>query len=310
LSTDRLEELLRGLGARHVRLSVEWAQIEPREGEFDFELLDALLAVASRNGATVLLSVGLKGQRHPEYYLPAWLTAKVELPEGSDIAANPIVRQAALRMVRTVVAHAAPSPAIDAWLADNEPYHRSPRAFEWYLGRDFVAEEAALIRATDPLRRPVAINHAERYVMDRRWRWTLADGDIVATSIYPWRIFKILGVQFTRSILEIGPFAPNYAARARETHRAGKQYWLTEMQAEPWAHPDIREVTPESPAPDLTPARLLRNLDYARRTGADRVYLWGAEWWLLQHQRYEDSRWWEIAKEALSTGPVMGQAHR
>lgn len=303
---ETLDRLLGGLSADYVRLSVEWAEVEPREGEFDFALIDALLETALRNGTSVLLSVGMKGQRHPEYYLPAWLLERVALAEGTDVAANPEVRRRALAMVGAVVAHTAESAAIDAWMAENEPYHRSPRASNWYLGRDYVAEVVAVIRAADPQKRPVAINHAERYVVDRRWEWALADGDIVATSVYPWRIFDLLGRKVSRSILEIGPFAPNYAARAREAHEKGKPYWLTEMQAEPWANPDVRLATPERPAVDLTAARLRRNIAYARRSGADRVYLWGAEWWLLQEERYGDGSWWEIAREALAapSGPI------
>jgi hypothetical protein len=170
----------------------------------------------------------------------------------------------------------------------------------WYLGREFVEEEVAAIRASDPLHRPVAINHAERLVFDRRWKWPLEDADIVATSIYPFRNYELFGRRFVINILDIGPLMPNYAARARETRAAGKAFWITEMQAEPWADPDIRAVSPANPARDMTPAHLSANVDYARRSGASRVYLWGAEWWLMQADRFGDASWLERAQQAIA----------
>ena len=297
---DVLYRLLTDLGARHVRLSVEWSQVEPRDGVYDFALTDALLQASEESGASVLLSVGIKGQRHPEYYIPGWLLDRLDLADHSDISANPLLRERALEMIHAIVGHAATSPAIEAWLADNEPYHGSPRAHTWYLGREFVRKEVAAIRAADPRARPVVINHAEKLTMDRRWRWALEDADIVGTSIYPFRNYELFGQPFVIDILGLGPFTPNYAARAREAVAAGKQFWITELQAEPWADPDIRFVNPDRPARDLTAKNFRQNLDYARRSGANRVYLWGAEWWLLQRERYDDSTWWEIARAAIT----------
>ena len=300
-----LERLLTGLGATRVRLSVEWDQVEPREGVYDFALLDAQLATAERAGASVLLSVGMKAQRHPEYYIPAWALAKPEglsgaRADGAEVSRDPVLRAAALRVVAVVVAHAANSRVVEGWLAENEPYLGSPRAHRWRLDRDYVREVVAAIHANDPRTRPVVINHAEKLVFDQRWRRALEDADILAGSIYPFRIWNVPWGKHVQSILELGPLTPNYAERGRDARAIGKQYWLTEMQAEPWGDPDIRLNTPEHPARDLTPGRFRKNLDYARRTGASRVYLWGAEWWLFQRERYGDDRWWNMGREALS----------
>ena len=304
---DTLNTLLSGLGARYVRISVEWSQVEPAEGVYDFSLIDALLAVAKANGAKVLLSIGLKGQRHPEYYLPEWVVSKSAaqnprgLADGAEISRDPVVREEALAMITATVRHLwGSADVIDAWLADNEPYLASPRAHDWTIGRDFVREEAATISRLDMRDRPVVINHAEHFSFDRRWRWTLEDADIAGTSIYPFRNYEIAGVGFVVPILELGPWAPNYAARAKEAHAAGKQFWITELQAEPWADPDIRLFSPKDPAADLTPETFGKNIAYARRSGADRVYLWGAEWWLYQREHFGDQRWWNLARAVLA----------
>jgi Beta-galactosidase len=301
--------LLNETGARHVRISVEWSEVEPSQGQFDFGLLDAQLDAVEAAGARAVLSVGMKAQRHPEYYIPDWALAEGRPADGRDLGAHPTLAPAALEMVRRVVEHVGPRPVVEGWLADNEPYHRSPRASNWYLGREFVQREVAVIHAADPLKRPVAINHAERFTFDRRWRWALEDGDVVATSIYAQRIFVLAGRRFVLDILDIGPLMPNYAARARETKDRAKPFWITELQAEPWAKPDNRLISPVNPALDMTLEAFDTNIDHARRSGADRVYLWGAEWWLFQREKQGDGAWLERARGVIR-GAVGGRAAR
>ncbi len=296
---DTLATILTGTGARHVRISVEWSQVETSAEVYDFSVVDAELAAAQKSGAKVLLSIGVKAQRNPEYYIPAWVLARVTLTEGEVVSGDPYLHDQALAMVRAVTAHVASSNAIEAWAADNEPYIASVRAGRWTLSPAFVRAEVAAIKANDPRHRIVSINQAQHFVFDRRWKQALADGDALAASVYPFRNFDLFGHTVVVPILEMGPLGPNYAAQARAAHAAGKPFWITELQAEPWVDSDIRLVSPAHPSANLTPARFLKNIEYARRSGADRVYLWGAEWWLYERQHFGDSRWWDMAKAVL-----------
>lgn len=299
---DTLVALLDSSGARFVRLSVEWSQVEPEDGRFDFALVDALLAAAASRDARVLLTVGMKAQRHPEFYLPGWAWDLAGGPPADGAVLSDIapLRQRALRAIDAVVRHASSSPAIEAWAAENEPFIDSHRAHRWSLGADYVAAAAATIRAADPERRPVLVAHARHFVFDDRWRGALAVGDILGASLYPYRNGSLPGLDFAVPILELGPLTPNYAYEAREARAAGRDYWLTELQAEPWEDNDIRRISPQTPAVSLSPGKLRKNLDYARRTGASRVYLWGAEWWLFQQLRYGDASWFEVVRPALA----------
>lgn len=294
-----LGRLLDATGAKRIRLSVEWSQVEPAEAVYDFRLIDALLAEADRHGATVLLGVGVKAQRHPEFYIPDWVSRAADLRLNEVISDDWFLHDRALTMVFAVVAHTASSPAIDAWSADNEPYIASSRSEAWTLSRDFVREEVVTIKAADPKRRPVSINHAQHFVFDRRWQDALADSDALAASLYPFRNYEVFGYEFVVPILEIGALAPNYADQARKAHAQGKPYWITEMQAEPWHDGDMRLLSPRNPSPNLTHANFARNIDYARKSGADRVYLWGAEWWLYEADRFGDRSWLDQAAAAI-----------
>jgi hypothetical protein len=296
-----LGTLLRELRPQHLRLSVEWSQVEPEDGRFDFRLIDALLAEAEQHGTKVVLTVGLKAQRHPEFFVPDWVNAVSPFADGAVISESPRVREYGIRMVEQVVAHCASFPAIIGWGADNEPYIGSSRAVGWTISRRFVQEEVAAIRRNDPHARPVSINHGQHFVFDRRWRNALDDSDALAVSLYPFRNDHFFGRQVILPILEIGPLAPNYAHQARSANGAGKQFWITEMQAEPWAENDTRLHGPDNPLKNLDIGKFRRNIGYARRSGADRVYFWGAEWWLFQRERFGDPSWMETAAELFST---------
>ena len=45
-------------------------------------------------------------------------------------------------------------------------------------------------------------------------------------------------------------------------------------------------------------ADLKANIRYARRSGAARIYLWGAEWWLYQ-QGLGDTSWLNAVRASL-----------
>ena len=302
-----LGTLLSGLDAKYLRISAQWSEVEPRDGEFDFSLLDALLAEAERHDARVLITVGMKAQRHPEYYIPDWALAHGRPPERAAPSDDPFLHDRALAMVAAVVRHTASSPAIDSWGAENEPFVESDRSSLWGLTPRWVQEVADTIRANDPLKRPVVAGHGQHLARDQDWRDALGPADVLSASIYPFRNVVILGAEFVAPILEIGPFGPNYAHQDRVARDRGKEYWVTEIQAEPWLDTDPRVVGPSNPSPNLNASKFRRNVEYARKTGADRVYLWGAEWWLFQRDKYGDGWWWELARETIATTPAAAR---
>jgi len=244
--------------------------------------------------------VGMKGQRHPEFYIPDWALQGTNFERGAVVSENPALRQRALTMVAMVVSRYAESAVIDSWAAENEPYVDSSRTNRYSLSREYVNEVAATIRANDPGGRPVVVNHGQHFVMDQTWRDILADADILGQSLYPRRNESFLGFKLVFNVLELGPLMPNYAFQARKAHKAGKEFWIVELQGEPWTDEDSRLLSPQSPSPNLSPGLFEENVAYARKSGADRVYLWGSEWWLYQSEHFADDRWFEAARGEIA----------
>ncbi|MEO8539307.1 MAG: beta-galactosidase [bacterium] len=293
-----LDRLFVETGAKAVRLSIQWDEVEPREGEFDFTLPDALIATAASNHATVMLSVGMKAQRHPEYYIPDWAMDGLDLPNGTVVSDVPSLRDEAFALIERTVQRYATSTTVDSWGAENEAYIASHRSDRWSLSPEYVAQVVKIIHGNDPLRRPVSINHAQHFVMDQHWQTALADSDVLGQSLYPARNGNLFGVKVVANIMEIGPLMPNYAYQARTAVAAGKQFWVTELQGEPWTENDSRLITPSNPSDNLTAAGLRENIAYARKTGAARIYLWGSEWWLYQ-EGLGDRSWLSVVQEAV-----------
>jgi polysaccharide biosynthesis protein PslG len=58
ISADKQFELCRRLGVSQVRLSLEWAAVEPRRGEYDFMVMDHMVDLAEKNGLRILQVLG------------------------------------------------------------------------------------------------------------------------------------------------------------------------------------------------------------------------------------------------------------
>lgn len=158
-----------------MRISVQWDEVEPRQGEYDFSLTEELLRVAAEHDAGVMLSVGIKSPAPPGVLRAGLGVCRHELQRNrTSYSEDPVLRARALEMVKNVTAHFAGNDAVDSWSAENEPYIASHRSDHYSLSREYVADVVATIRANDPAGRPVAINHAQHYVKwpgagARRW---------------------------------------------------------------------------------------------------------------------------------------------
>ena len=102
-----------------VRLGAYWDEIEPEPGRSDFSTLDWLLDKAAARDLRIILTVGLKAPRWPEYYLPAWLDRR--LPDGGRVTDEPDVRVHTLDFIRQVIQRYCGREVIAYWQVENEP---------------------------------------------------------------------------------------------------------------------------------------------------------------------------------------------
>jgi beta-galactosidase len=119
---------MRELGLRYVRIAeFTWARIEPREGVYDWDWLDAAIAVLADEGLSIVLCT-------PTAAPPAWLVRKHPgvLPVDAEgrvrnfgsrrhyDPASPIYREYCRGIVAALATRYGRHPAIEGWQIDNE----------------------------------------------------------------------------------------------------------------------------------------------------------------------------------------------
>ncbi|MFZ0216851.1 MAG: hypothetical protein WAM30_13040 [Candidatus Dormiibacterota bacterium] len=305
LEADRAFDEVLALGLNPLRLCLYWD--EPDGG---LEDLAWQLEAAERAGREVLLTVGMKAPRWPEFYLPGRLG--VDRPPGIDIGAVPAVHDAVLVQLGIAVERVRGCAAIRWWQVENEPLNRSG-PHRWWIGPQVLQQEVDRVRELDP--RPIvltAFGHFDRGLdiasghsslhnlaairgegsgVEREVVPLLRTGDVLGIDLYR----AIGGHLAGRSIVHHAKDTTGYAQRERERATAlGLECWVTELQAEPWEADSSTLWDPVSVGPaDTMPA-----LQATLGVGIDVVLLWGVEYWLGQAAR-GDRTWLEAGRALL-----------
>jgi hypothetical protein len=279
------------LGLDPIRLSVHWDEVD-RAGHAD---LDRQVDEVERAGRGLVLTVGMKAQGWPEFYVPDRL--RPAAPRGSDViaAGGESLRAATLELVAATVERYHDRPALVAWQVENEPLNPSGPN-RWWIDPAFVREEMDTIRRLDP-GRPLCVNAfahfsawldvaASRYGVRRLLGGGLARpeaealsllgrGDVLGLDVYRGIGARLLGRPLVHRARDWDAEAARWLARARA---ADGDAWVIEAQAEPWqpwpAAPGARaSCRPEDGAAAV--GRL-------RAAGFGTVLLWGVEHWLAE----------------------------
>lgn len=281
-----------------IRLSVFWDEVDGGGyGDLDWQLDEA-----ERAGLGVLLGVGMKGQRWPEFYIPSRLAPPARA--WADVAASsPSLRAGVLELVARTVERYRGHPALVAWQVENEPLNRSgPK--RWWIGPDFVAQEIAEVRRLDPTR-PLLLNGFAHFnlILDilsnpiglgiGRLVSLIGPGDVLGLDVYVRIGFRLLGLEGVASATS--GWADQAARWRARAEAEGRQAWITEAQAEPWEATPATNLRPRS----FSPSDLTLIADRLRLGGFHTILLWGSEYWLARAAA-GDPRWVEAVRSLVA----------
>ncbi len=265
-----------------VRLPVYWNEVEEEDNQFDFSNLEWYLREAKNRNLKVVLTVGYRNFRFPECYPPQWV--KTLNDQEFEIAL--------FDLLSTTVNHFAGSgfnQIIEAWQVENEPFDL-PIFRRWcrHFPSSLVARELEAVKAADPHQRSVILTSGGEIFFRVLWEEAIKKADILGVSYYPR---TVLPGGFVVQTYRLGPFSPRNIVRERQfAHNLGKGFWVVEMQAEPWGG---KEET-------MSPKILRENYELLLEFGgAERVYLWGAEWWYKKLGE-GDLSMWNAAKRIIN----------
>lgn len=273
------EEMLHDFKPPFVRLSVDWDELEAKEGVYDFSSIDFMMNEAAKQRTKVLLTVGQKTPRWPECHIPAWALEKTDSEYVSNLYAY----------VTAVVDRYKKHEALEYWQIENEPYIKFDFGNCKKFDEKLLDEEVKIVRQHDPDHRIIVTDSGELGL----WYTAAKKGDIFGTTMY--RIVATSkGTPLTYAWLPIGW----YRAHARLLGLTSDRFFISELQAEPWIGSGNLISTPiEEQFKTMDIDRMKKNIEEAAHTGASRAYLWGVEWWYWMKYMHDDQSFIDLAKK-------------
>ncbi|HTL89525.1 MAG TPA: beta-galactosidase [Leptolyngbya sp.] len=288
------------LGFGRLRLCAYWHEIQPQANQFDFTTLDWLLEESDRRGIEVVLAVGMKTPRYPEFHFPDWMRSQYDTKTARVLDQDPAIADLTLKMLDRVVDHVKAAPAIRCWQVENEPFTTLEITHGRSLSESFVRKEVALVRSRSRSDQKILLTNAITLPYgqeddDRAFRASLWLADAVGFNVYT----KVPQGGSQRYIEALPLYWKKLEEWRSQLQRWGKESWIAEAQAEPW---ELNELVPvaqlDYPSSSLNQAVSL--VDRVQEIGFSPVLLWGCEYWYWQHKQGRD-RWWLGMRRLLNS---------
>ncbi len=281
--------ILDDLEAKNIKLLSHWDLIEPQEDQYSFDDLDWQIIEAERRDAKIILVVGIKTGRWPECHIPDWAQNLSKEEQQKEV----------LELIENIVLRYRDSEAILRWQAENEPFF--PFGLCPWQDKEFVKKEIELVKSLDEQKRPVVVTDSGELSW---WIQAAKLGDIVGTTMYRKVWSKELGMYVDF------PLPPAfYWQKARLIEKLfGKKVIVAELQAEPWGPKLLYDSPREEQKRTMSLKQFQKNIKFAKKTGLDEFYLWGAEWWYWLEEKFpddEDAAIWEEAKANIRRDEIQ-----
>jgi hypothetical protein len=289
------------LGFKRVRLCSYWHEIQPKERTFDYSALDWLLDECDRHNIEVVLTVGMKAPRYPEFHFPDWFRDRYDTQTTrKPLDANPAIADHTLYFIDRVVRHTRSSPAIKYWQVENEPFTRLEITKGRSISPQFVQKEVELVRSRSLPRQKILLTNAI----------TLPDGQLTEdehafeaslklADAVGFNVYTKVPQSTTQAYLEAQPsYWTKLKAWQTELQRQGKEAWIAEAQAEPW---EPNELVPVAHVdyPSSSPAQAASIVDSAQAIGFNPILLWGCEYWYWNYKQGRN-QWWQGMQQLIS----------
>lgn len=275
--------LLNDLGVRNFRFSAHWPLTEPENNRFNFSELDFQMNQARAKNASVILAVGRRLPGWPECHEPDWALNLSKAEKEKEI----------LEYIEKVILRYKDYPNILYWQIENESFLTFfSRSACGELDKDFLDREVALAKSLDPAREILLTDSGEFGT----WLGAYRRGDVFGTSLYLYIWNRRLGpLRY--------PITPAFFRIKKNLTEliAGKKYsFIVELSTEPWLLQPIVHTPLEVQFDRMGIGKFNEMISFSSKTGFDRIYLWGAEWWYwLKQNGYPEH--WERAQKLFTT---------
>lgn len=293
------------LGFDQIRLCCYWHELEPQPNQFDFTTLDWLLQESERHQIDLILAVGMKVPRWPEFHFPEWLSNQYETGRGYAPLdqRSPAVADQTLRLIDAVVNHTRHAAGVKYWQVENEPFTQLEITGGRFLSYQFVEQEVNLVRQLALpnqkvlLTGSISLPFADAAADAAAFQQCLAMADAVGLNVY-----SKVPLGQTAYYLEPQPaFWQTLHTWQRQLALHHKEIWIAEAQAEPW-EPNQLVATQGLFHPSSSPQQAIDLVQRLIAVGYPNILLWGCEYWYWQQQQGQ-STWWAAIQQLIQAQP-------
>lgn len=277
---DNYLALLDELGVKNIKLHTQWDFVEGEKGKYFFNDIDWQIKEAEKRNAKIIYVLGMKTGRWPECHIPNWANSLSEAQQKEEL----------LKYIKLVVLKYKNSKTIINWQVENEPLFQFGKC-PWY-DKDFLKQEVALVKSLDPSRSIIITDSGEQSM----WSEVAKIGDIVGITMYR----KVWAHINDSTGFYVDSFLPsiNYYKKAQLIKSLyGKKVICIELQAEPWTPNLFYDEPLKEQLKTMNVEQFKKNVQYAKDTGLDTFYLWGAEWWYWMKEEQNQPDIWNEAKK-------------
>ena len=296
---DTFRQICR-LGCDRLRLCSYWHEIEPMPGKFDFTQLDWLLTESQKYGVEIVLTVGMKAPRWPEFHFPDWLKSRYDTTNSQvAIDQNRAIAEHALTFIAAVVGHTRSAPNLKYWQIENEPLTRLEITGDRWLSAPFVRQEVSLVRRLAlpgqklVLTNAIALPSGNLPTDEQALQISQSLVDCVGFNVYT-------KVPAGRPSFYLQPLPTYWQTLQRwqtQLNQNAKAPWIAEAQAEPW-EPDQLVPTKRLDYVSSSPQQASRLATFLASLGYETVMLWGCEYWYWQKRQGREA-WWQAMQQLI-----------
>lgn len=254
-----------------IRLGAYWNRIEKIAGKYEFEELDWLLEQCKERNVHVMLTVGMKAPRWPEFHLPHWLS-----PDVSDETLADCVLTFEEQVLNHVQARYA---AVVTYVQiENEPFHKFDVNANRSLPYSLVKREVYLARKYLRTHQKIALTCGLSMTVPLFWQdlYALVNCVRLADAV-GFNVYVKMGIEGGRYITTHPLFFPQLRMYRWMVERFGKETFIAEMQDEPWEHGSMVHVG-RSEFPSWSEVQTHSLYKELRQCGFTTILEWGSEW--------------------------------
>jgi hypothetical protein len=274
-------DMIKDLGAKTIRLPIYWNDVEQQKEEYDFKDYDWMLNQAKENNVEVVLVIGQRLPRWPECHRPSWLNSLTREEQDKQL----------LEWIEDVIKRYQGYENIIMWQIENEPFLTFFGECET-VNPELLKKEIELVKSLD--KKPILITDSGELSL---WTKSSKAGDYLGTTVY--RIVHNPTIGYWSYFWMPASF---YRFKSRLNFRSWDKMLISELQTEPWYPDQKTALTTEidEQFKSMNPEKFENNIEYAKKMGFPKVYLWGVEWWGWLKEEHGDSAMWDKAKEVFN----------